>query len=338
MPVCIYCSAEKAQTEFNREHVVHAAFGGFEGALTLVAPYDPSVCSDCNTAFSSTIDLAVTRDSMEAMLRLDSGLKAPSEVADLFRKSVRFQLPADNEFRFGPLHVMLVPTPDGSDVSVAPVSQVRFQRKDGGFKSLTEQELLASDPRLDPEIDAEGKKDLFWPGFDEGAQARLISLLNSYGIPFKPGGSFHPPADQEADFEAHVRGDRLIARAIAKIALNYLAKVSGKYDQSFVLHMDFDPIRLFVRYGDGFASSFVRVVEMPAELTGLGKTGRLDRHVLRLNWKEGPDESVLCFVRLFGVLAYVVRLAHDTTLPWRPIQQSHEYDLRSRRVKQIGGD
>lgn len=337
MPFCIYCSVEKTHVSFNREHVIHAAFGGFEGALTLVSPHDPAVCIDCNSAFSSSIDLAVTRDSVEAMLRLDSGLKSPLEVAELFRKSVRLQLPEENEFGLGALSVTLVPTPDGSDVTVVPVPQVRFQRKTGGFKSMTEKQLLASDPRMDAEIDAAAKKDLFWPSYDEGARERLIALLDKYDLPFVPGESFNPPPDQEADFEAHIGLDRLIARAIAKIAFNYLAKMSGMSELSFVENRDFDPIRRFVRYGDGQPSSFVKIVEMPSELTGLGKAGRLDRHYLGLDWKEGNGEPILCFVRLFGVVAYEVRLAWDTTVLWRPLRHAHLYDLSSRRVRKVSG-
>ena len=57
---CIYCLEQKPLAEFNREHVLHRAFGGFEEALTLVAPHDPGVCRACNDYFSPTVDLAIT--------------------------------------------------------------------------------------------------------------------------------------------------------------------------------------------------------------------------------------------------------------------------------------
>lgn len=53
---CIYCLETKRLAAFNTEHVLHRAFGGFEGALTLVAPYDPGVCRNCNDEFGKTIE------------------------------------------------------------------------------------------------------------------------------------------------------------------------------------------------------------------------------------------------------------------------------------------
>ncbi|HXT16338.1 MAG TPA: HNH endonuclease [Gemmatimonadaceae bacterium] len=335
MPRCIYCGQDKPIGGFNREHVINAAFGGFEGALTLVSPYDPGVCADCNTEFSSTIDLAITRDSMEAMLRLDVGLKSPAEVANLFRQRVRFRLPSDNEMGLGPLYLDMVPSDDGTEYRVVPVPQVRFRTANDEFKSLTEEMLKGKDPRLDPDIDLSRKRDLFWPSHDEDAPSRLISLLERYDIAFKPGNPFVPPPNQEMDFETLAFADKYIARAVAKTAMNYLAKTSGESDQSFVHDSMFDPVRRFIRYGEGRGGQFVQVWQMPTSIVGLTEAGAFNGHLLHVKWEKGAGEHILAFVRLFGVIEYVVRLAKNPTAPWRDLSIAHEYDLVSMKVRRL---
>src|SRR5438445_4542100 len=60
--ICIYCKAVAPTVRFNREHVVQNGFGKFREALVL----HDAVCEPCNTFFSGSIDIALTRDSVEA--------------------------------------------------------------------------------------------------------------------------------------------------------------------------------------------------------------------------------------------------------------------------------
>jgi len=82
MPTCIYCRCE--DQEFDREHVIPEALGVFEPISFIL--YE-TVCKECNNYFGRTLDLALSRDSMEALLRFRYGTKPASEAGDLpYRK------------------------------------------------------------------------------------------------------------------------------------------------------------------------------------------------------------------------------------------------------------
>jgi hypothetical protein len=72
MRTCIYCRAQSAGA-FPKEHVVPKAFGRFRENLTL-----DCVCGACNDFFNKELELFLTRDSAEAMLRVRYGLKTKS--------------------------------------------------------------------------------------------------------------------------------------------------------------------------------------------------------------------------------------------------------------------
>lgn len=129
MPICIYCQRPDPPCGFNTEHVIQKALGGFRQNLTLC---DAEVCWDCNDYFSKHLDLMLTRDSYEALLRIEHGLKDPAELGGMFTKRVTVQLPADGT-NWGGAMLELQPHPQGGArrpvVNLVP--QVGFERKDG---------------------------------------------------------------------------------------------------------------------------------------------------------------------------------------------------------------
>ena len=331
---CIYCLEQKLLSEFNREHVLHRAFGGFEEALTLVAPYDPGVYRACNDYFSSTVDLAITRDSIEALLRVEHGLKAVTDMKGMLTRRIEIRLPADH--RFGPLWLTLLPGPTGDESTVAPMPQVRFGKRGGGsFICLKEAQLRAEDPRENVDIDTT-KKSLFWNASDEAAKDRLIAILDSYGIGFNPGEKFVAPEGlDEIDTEIQWIVDRLIGRAIAKIAFNYLAKNSAAAGREFVFSAMFDAVRRFIRYDEGpKARQFVDVFNAPSSMAPEGRTGA-DHHVLAVRWEEEPKGHILGYVKLFGYAEYVIRLAKEPRGIWLDLATAHAYSLKTRRVSRL---
>ena len=82
MATCIYCRQSKGP--FTREHVVHDGFGRFQGALVI----HNAVCHECNQEFSRTIDLALTRSSVEGYERYRFGVKKPAEIEKFSLKYV----------------------------------------------------------------------------------------------------------------------------------------------------------------------------------------------------------------------------------------------------------
>ena len=119
------------------------------------------------------------------------------------------------------------------------------------------------------------------------------------------------------------------------MAFNYLAKTTGRHDPSFVFGKSFDAIRRFIRLDESTGGQVVKVLQMPTDVIGMADRGELSAHFLALRWDSEPGEPILCLVRLFGVVEYLVRLSREPAAIWRDIASAHEYDLRSMRVIQV---
>src|SRR5438132_104065 len=86
-PTCIYCPSTVPPTK--REHVMSQAMGTFEQNWTL-----DCVCDECNHYFSGALELALGRDSVEAFLRVEYGVKPPHAVNNLLNKRMKATLAA----------------------------------------------------------------------------------------------------------------------------------------------------------------------------------------------------------------------------------------------------
>src|SRR5580700_6448578 len=88
---CIYCKSTAPRTK--REHVMPQALGTFAQNWTL-----DCVCDDCNHFFSRELELALGRDSAEAFLRIDCGVKPPTSAEKLLNKRMTATLNAPGHF------------------------------------------------------------------------------------------------------------------------------------------------------------------------------------------------------------------------------------------------
>src|SRR5437764_15461655 len=82
---CVYCRSTGPPEK--REHVMSQALGTFEQNWTL-----DCVCDGCNEYFANHLELALGRDSGEALLRLELGLKPPAGASELLHDRVRTTL------------------------------------------------------------------------------------------------------------------------------------------------------------------------------------------------------------------------------------------------------
>ena len=112
-PTCAYCKETQPLTTFERtEHVIPAAFcAGFSGVLTLAPSLRPAICDRCNQRFGDTLELALGRDSYEAVLRLHHGMKPARDAGDVGQRRLEFTLPEDG--KHGPLRVEFCSAPKG---------------------------------------------------------------------------------------------------------------------------------------------------------------------------------------------------------------------------------
>ena len=235
--VCIYCRHERAASAFNADHVVPRAFGTFEQNLTLSC-----VCFECNSYFGKTIELAYGRDSVEAFLRLQHGVKAPHEAGALRGRRLSVTLGGDDDWNG--CHVEL--KDEDGELVVDLVPQVRFASRQGAGIFVREDTLADPAQALPADIDTSQEMRLVARS-DETAH-QLIAVLAARGISFKKTGEGgHPPAvNGLAPLDLRMRYDTMILRCVAKIAFNYAAWAAGP---DLVLHDSFDVTRELIRHG-----------------------------------------------------------------------------------------
>lgn len=334
MPTCIYCFRERGRDGFSREHVIHRAFGGFQGSLTLAPRRNPAVCADCNQAFGETIDLAFTRDSYEAFRRLMAGDYSRAHIGRLLRGRVRFTLPESHAL--GPLHVEFDEAPDGSPALVL-VPQVRFRSLGGRFICIPEAELERRDPRAIPDLD---RNEVAVFSSSEAAEERLKGRLVDLGfVPpeWKAVTDLPRGGRAEVDLDIAWAVDALVARAAAKIGFNYLAFAVGA---EFCLRPDFDPIRRFVREGAGERRTFVEVSHEPILAHDHAQVRHTEGHLLTVGWGGGPSGRMaghlVAQVSLYNETTYRIHLCRQFSGIWRDVASGHHYDLEKKRVERLG--
>ncbi|MEX2181395.1 MAG: hypothetical protein WD771_05090 [Gemmatimonadaceae bacterium] len=201
---------------------------------------------------------------------------------------------------------------------------------------MTEAELVTTDPKSVPDIDVE-RKDLFWSVQHPGAKDRLIEHLATHGLTFRPGEQFTPPPDGfEFQLEVRQTVDAIVRRAVAKIAFNYLAKVTAKEYPTFVYSPDFNPIRCFIRYGEGDMRAFVRPMEPRSEDQNRHAGERAGRHhFIAATWDADESTDILGTVILFSERPYDVRLALSPKGVWIDLRSAHDYNLETLEVSSI---
>jgi hypothetical protein len=146
------------------------AFGTFEQSFVL----SDCVCSDCNKYFGDTLELRLSRDSMEAILRLRYGIKSASEAKDLTYKKIELKVGQPGPW-FGTTATLETDS-TGKGIEPVPVPQVAFQWKgESKWVWLLENEMDAN--RLAPYKNAQGKLEIKIFGPTEDDRRRLIEKL-----------------------------------------------------------------------------------------------------------------------------------------------------------------
>jgi hypothetical protein len=231
---CIYCSSTVPATK--REHVMSRAVGTFEQNWTL-----DCVCDECNQYFADNLELPLGRDSREALLRIDLGLKPAAAAAQLLNRRVKTSLRDPGQF--DGIRVLLRPSEDGTETIPVPVPQVGLRREGDTWRFLTERELTAENTQEFKESSALEVR-IYGVGADcDRLKQRLIDL----GIEFVETHRTRnqPIMEQSALTVVYdINVDETIVRAACKIAFNYAAKVLGP---ETVRDARFDAARRFVR-------------------------------------------------------------------------------------------
>jgi len=332
MPTCVYCQRPDPPCGFNREHVIPEALGRFHGAEVVTLTRE--VCKDCNQYFGDTLDRMLTRDSYEALLRIEHGLKEPAGIPGMFKKRLTVRLPSDGT-NWGGALLRLRPHPEGGARPIVDLTpQVGFELADGGGWEYFAEEDLRAKPGIAERVARRyGKRRVILFDSDE-AREHLLATLSELGIPFKKEDEFRgfPPfARGEVETEVQARFDNYLARAVCKIAFNYMTKTQGA---ELALRSEFDATRRYVRYGEGKGGAFLTFDADTRFRNAAGQTRRKTEHALMLDW-NGNRRELIGRVHLFGETRYAVRLCTRWDGIWRQIMSGHVFDLESMEVTQV---
>ena len=302
---CIYCSSVEPPTK--REHVMSRALGSFAQNWTL-----DCVCDSCNQYFANNLELALGRDSREALLRIDLGLRPASAASDLLNRRVRMTL--QDPGQFDGIRLMLQPSEDGEEAVPVPVPQVALRRDGGEWRFMIEKELRPQN--LEEFMTAAGVEIRIY-GVGSDCQ-RLKERLNTLGIGFQETKHLtdQPITEQASVAVIHdINVDETLVRAACKIVFNYAAKVLGA---EIIRDHRFDAARRFVRYGD--APTPIATVQRLSVLVGPeAESARV--HACGLGWDRG---YLVGLVSLFNEVTYGIRLSRAE--PREFVEVRHFFD------------
>ena len=329
MPTCIYCRGVTGP--FTGEHVVQKGFGSFQNALVI----HNTVCHVCNQEFGQTIDLALTRESVEGLERYRFGVRTPSEIEKFMYKSVTLRSKTEGDFEGAQFEQRSDTT--GEKVVARLVPAVAVHRKIGeGFVHFTAAQIAEGTWLQDPKLDWRRGIKVFG---DKVAEGRIRALLEGQGVVPIAWRPLSPPGDGEVTIEQEFEVTPEMQRALAKIVFNYLALCEGP---EYALLREFDGIRRFIKDGDLPSSSLPPVIShagLPFSKINAGsvvlKDG-LERPVVHfVSLGSNAERNVAGAVTLFSFMTHRVMLAE--AFPGQlPKARAHLYNVKTLEVAELG--
>jgi len=321
MRACIYCRADST-VAFPKEHVVPKAFGKFRENLTL-----DCVCGVCNDFFNRELELFLTRDSVEAMLRVRYGLKTKSGRRKLGKSRLVVKVISPGDW-YG-ARLSLERDEGGTEAKAEPVPQVAFRKfGESDWRWFLEEELDQTREweryRTEAETKIVGKPD--------AVIQRLADKLIQMGIVFKKRGEFEKHGGQVQVFGEGILDD-IIFRGVAKIAFNFLAHQKR---QHFALRSDFDTVRDYIRLGVRPSQPPVIVTKMPILRGDDAFYRQTNGHVIVLDW-DRMNQGIVCLVSLFNHLTYHVNLCWSYSGLWHPLTGGRHFDLETLTINEVRG-
>lgn len=326
--ICIYCLEDKSPDSFKRrEHVMPQCFGRFNPDNLIL--YN-QVCDQCNDYFGKRLELFLGRDTAEAIERLRHGFKPKEPLKK--RKRLKSKI-AEGEWK-GVIVVEKYSAETGS-VGLEKVLQVGFFNKYKQEYDFFEPHDIPTEEKL-REAGYETKDSMIWLiAGNEDELDSLIDLLGEKGIKISSKDNLikQDRIGEKIVVETEVTIDRVIYRALSKIAFNYIAYVAGK---DFILSRDFDGIRRFIRYDDGKSENYF-AVNIPPILHDdqiLAKFGikTTEGHLIVAEWRKS---NVISKLSLFNTSTYLIRLCDNYSGIWRPIKSGHHFDIESKQVNKL---
>jgi hypothetical protein len=256
MNTCIYCGG--SNKKFCKAHILPRSLGAFENQPTLL----DKVCAECDTEIGKSED-QFTHNGLAALLRPQIGLVA-DEHKSPFERRYAGQGPIDMKIKYLDTDgVLLKPTGD-KDSNKLPLAiilpQLHVIYTDGNKRctrinpeSFTSAEVLRVIGKTIP-------KQIVVFGVTNEEYEHICDAFRQAGIPLSGEQQVSPPTDRTV-IPVVTRGtfsyDKRYFQAIAKIAFHYYLGMN--LDNCYLNGSEdvFNPLRQFIRYGNGSPESFV---------------------------------------------------------------------------------
>jgi len=314
---CIYCGAVGTHG-FPKDHVVPRAFGRFKNNLTL-----DCVCGPCNSYFGRELELFLTQDSIEALLRVRYGVKTKSGSKQIGRSRVTFRVISAGDW-YG-ARITAEREASGTSLRGKPMPQVAFRKfGEAQWHWFLEAELEKSESWQRFRVDADSLI-VGPPGEDV---SRLCRTLERYGVVFKKMGT---PERVGGLNQMHAEPvlDDILYRGVGKIAFNFLAYVTGG---RLTCREEFDDIRAYIRRGGVPPWTPVTIAQTTQATEDDGISRRTGGHEIVL-WRDEINR-VVCQLMLFNHLTYRVVLSRGSGI-WYPLKDGRYFDLDTLRVRTL---
>ena len=306
---CIYCNTSHELCR--KAHLLPLGLGAFENQRTL----KHRVCSPCDSEIGKCEEQLI-KCGPEAILRIALGIKgrsgsrstSPLRRSHAGQEALQFKVPyPDTDYE-----VLAEPIPGTRNWQ--PLPQIVIIAPNGECRQILVTEGMTPE-ELERRVSSTGIKGkvIFWPiaGIKE-EQDRVVNLFNQ--TKFSSGEYLDlniRPCNEPAKLIGTIRVDKRYFRAIAKIAFHYFLAYYDGFDGSELV---FDPIRRFIRYGNGKIEFFVRQ-ERGNLVSDLDK-GYRPKYYGHFLIGNVDNQKVMCFLQLFigrdiDPLHYVVFLGRN---------------------------
>lgn len=253
---CIYCG--ETDKKFCKAHILPLNLGAFENQPTLLN----RVCADCDTEIGK-YEEHFTHTGYAALIRPRLGL-AQDKNRSPFRRRFAGHGPIDEKSNYlGTEDVLLEPDGVGdNDLPPAmPLPQLHLIYTDGNKKCI----------RINPESFTSGEVSkiigeampiqIQFFGLYKEQYEHIIGAFRQAGISLPEEQEVHPPTDKPVlpilTRVVFTYDKRRYFQAIAKIAFHYYLGMN--LDNCYLNGSEdvFNPVRRFIRYGEGNPESFV---------------------------------------------------------------------------------
>jgi hypothetical protein len=287
------------------------------------------VCDECNQYFGDNLELYLARDSFESIMRLRHGLKPKEPLRKTRRITSKM---VEGEFKNAIVNVVAGDT-IGS-LSMDKVAQAGFYNNERDEYDYFEiGNIPTGKELLERGYEVKGRT-VMLIGY-EGEIELLRKELHEKDIPLKGEPELIKMFDcgERVTVVISATSDRVIMRAICKIAFNYLANVAG---HQFVLREIFNEIRNFIRYDVGLSDKYIsynlppilyddQLLEKFAVKVTIG-------HIINLEWN---GNNIVSKLSLFNSHTYGVTLCKNYDGIWIPLRCGHHFDIETKQVSNL---